>query len=259
MMAVAIALSACGSHDDVGTSDAVDQTSTSASVSSAGDPSGAWVLVSGPRDPIPGWDVTVEIDSDRIGGTAACNGYDGTVEVGDGIITVSELIATEVACESDIQQLEQTFLTSLGSASAYSASNERLEITTPQGVWRFDRLAPVPTAELVGTTWVLDGYVDGDSVSTEAGMGDAFIKLSDDGTVLGATNCREFSGTWIETGSEIVFTAFAADGDCPNETASDLDSRIITVLVDGFRAEIDGDRLNVTSQSDEGLTFRSNG
>lgn len=258
MMAMAIGLAACGT-DDVDTANSVDASSTSALVSSTGDPSGAWVLVSGPSNPIPGWDVTIEIDNDRISGTAACNGYGGTVEVGDGTIAVSELNWTEMGCQRDVQQLEQTFLTSLGAVSAYSVSDGHFEITTPEGVWRFDRLAPVPTADLVGTTWVLDGYIDGDSVSNETGMDDAFIELSDDGTVVGSTNCRGLSGTWIETASEIVFTEFSADGECPSDAASDLDGRIITVLGDGFRAEIDGDRLTLTSQGDEGLTFRSAG
>lgn len=59
---------------------------------------------------------------------------------------------------------------------------------------------------------------------------------------------------WIETGSEIVFTA---DGDCPNDTAWDLDARIIGVLGDGFSAEINDGQLTLTSRSNQGLTFRS--
>ena len=150
MMALAVGLAACGSDDDVGTGDSADPTSTA--VSNAGDPSGAWVLVGGPSNPIPGWDVTVEIDNDRIGGIAACNGYGGTVEIGEGTIAVSDLSWTEMGCESDVQQLEQAFLEALGAVSTYSISGEQLQITTPEGVWRFDRLAPVSTAEPVGTT-----------------------------------------------------------------------------------------------------------
>lgn len=231
--------------------------STSAPGSSAGDPSGAWVLASGPSDPIPGFDVTVEIDNDRIFGTAACNGYGGTVEIGEGTIAVGELGSTAEGCESNVQQLEQDFLTSLGDASAYAVSGDQLQITTPEGVWQFDRLAPLPTAELVGTRWVVDGYIDGDNVSSEAGMGDAFIELADDGSVVGATNCRALSGMWIETGSEILFTTFGADGDCPNDTAWDLDARIIEVLGDGFSAEINDGQLTLTSRGNQGLTFRS--
>lgn len=256
-LAAIASLAACGSADDAGSGDPGDPATTVASSPGVDDPSGAWVMVSGPSDPIPGWDVTVEIDDRRIGGTAACNGYGGTVEIGDGTIAVSELSWTEMGCQTDVQQLEQSFLTSLGAATAYSVSDDQLDLTTPQGVWRFDRLAPVPTAVLVGTTWVLDGYVEGDTVSNEPGMDDAFIELSADGTLVGATNCRELSGRWTETGSEIVFTEFSADGECPDDAASDLDGRIISVLGDGFRPEIDGDRLTVTSRGDEGLTFRS--
>lgn len=259
-VAIAVGLAACGSDSGVGIGDSVEPlSSASAPVSNVGDPSGAWVLVSGPSDPIAGWDVTVEIDNDRIGGTAACNGYGGTVETGEGTIGVSELSWTEMGCQGDVQELEQVFLRALGEASAYSVAGGQLQITTPAGVWRFDRVAPIPTVELVGRTWVLDGYIDGDSVSNEAGMDVAFIDLEEGGTLVGATNCRTLSGTWIETGSQIVFTNFSADGECSGDAASDLDSRIITVLGDGFRAEIDGNRLTVTSQGEEGLSFRSEG
>lgn len=259
VLAAVVVLSACGSDGVAGTGHSASAVPTSASASGSdpGDPSGAWVMVSGPSDPIPGWDVTVEIDGDQIGGTAACNGYGGTVEIGAGTMAVSELGQTEIGCESEIQQLEQVFLRSLAAATAYSLPDRQLEIVTPEGVWRFDRLAPVPTLELVGTRWVLDGYVDGDTVSHEAGMDSAFVELSDDATLVGATNCRELSGMWVETGSEVVFTELAATGECPDDAAWDLDGRIIAVLGDGFRAEVDGDRLTVTSQGGAGLTFRA--
>lgn len=283
-LALAVSLTACGFEDDASdplstsapassTSDpssaggppsttALSNTSEPTSASeptSTGDPSGAWVLVDGPSDPIPGWDVTIEIDGDRIGGTAACNLYGGVVEIGDGTIAVGEISVNEMGCRDDVQQLEQAFLSALFAARTYTASGDQLDITTPQDVWTFDRLAPLPTAELADTTWVLDGYIDGDSVSNEPGMDDAFIELASDGTMVGATNCRTLSGAWTETGSEIVFTEFAAEGDCPDEASWNLDSRIVTVLGDGFSAEIDGGRLTVTSQGNEGLTFRSDG
>lgn len=150
VLAASMGFTACGSDDATG--DAIDPVPTAAASTSAGDPSGAWVMVSGPSDPIPDWDVTVEIDDGRIGGTAACNGYGGAVEFSDDTITVSELSWTEMGCRSDVQQLEQTFLMSLLAASTYSVTDDQLDITTPDGVWEFDRLAPVPTAELVGTT-----------------------------------------------------------------------------------------------------------
>lgn len=279
-----VALVACGSEPEAGldpvadgavSSVSADVESESVAVSSPDeiDPSptstesssepvdqelaGAWILVSGPRDPIPGWDVTVEFDGDRITGTAACNGYGGSIETRDGTIVVGDLAQTMMGCEDAVQELERAFLTSLRSAGEYVVSDDELAITTPQGVWHFERLPPVPASDLIGTTWMLDGFIDGNAVSREAGMENAFVELSDDGTVRGATNCRQLSGTWIETASEIVFTTFSAEGDCPSDSAYDLDGRILSVLGDGFRAEIDGDQLVLTSQGDIGLVFRA--
>jgi len=60
VVAVAVGLVACGSGDGVGVGGSVAPlSSVSAPASSVGDPSGAWVLVSGPSDPIDGWALTV--------------------------------------------------------------------------------------------------------------------------------------------------------------------------------------------------------
>lgn len=143
------------------------------------------------------------------------------------------------------------------SADAYVVSGDQLQITTPQGAWKFDRVAPLPIDEIVGTRWVLDELIDGDEVSSEAATGDAFVELFEHGSVVGATNCRTLSGTWIATGTEIVFTTFCADGNCRNEKAQDLDTRIIGVRGDGFNAEIDGEQLTLMSRDNRGLTYRS--
>ena len=255
---IAAGLAACGSGVD-----ADQRTSSDAPVPAAapdveaGDPSGAWVLTSGPTAPISGFDVTVEIDGARIFGTAACNGYGGTVEIGDGTISVDELGYTQEGCEPDVQQLEQDFLASLADADRYVVSGEQLQLTTPQGTWRFDRVAPPLIDEIVGTRWVLEALIDGNDVSREADTGDAFVELFADGSVVGATNCRTLTGMWIATGTEIAFTTFGADGDCPSDEAQDIDTRIIAVLGDGFGAEIDGEQLTLTSRGNQGLTYRS--
>lgn len=259
ILAATLALAACGDPDEAPSATAPPSdggTSSTIADGSGPDPTGSWVLVAGPVDPIPGWDVTVTIDGGLVTGTAACNGYGGDVTWGDGEIAIDGIGMTEMGCEAPVQALEQAFLSSLVAVEAYDVDGDRLELVAPDGTWTFDRLPEVPTAELVGTTWVVDGYLDGDAVSNEPGMDHAFVELSADGTVVGATNCRQLSGTWIDVGGEILFDSFGADGECPPE-GGDLDGRIIGVLGDGFRPAIDGDRLTVTSQGGVGLTFRA--
>ncbi|MFP5489358.1 MAG: META domain-containing protein [Acidimicrobiia bacterium] len=259
-VAVVVVLAACG--DDRSSTDPIDEPTDEPTdepdvTAPASDPTGDWVMVDGPTAPIAGWDVTVTIDGDQIGGRAACNSFGGTVTWGDdGTISVGQLSQTEMACEpSTVMELESTFLAALMGADRFAVDGDRLTITSGDDAWAFDRLPPVPTADLVGTTWQLDGYLDGDAVSNEAGMESATLTLHADGTMTGTTNCRTLTGTWVESGAQVFLPELAADGECTDAAASDLDSRIIGVLGDGFAATVDGRRLTLTSQGGVGLTY----
>lgn len=265
---VAAVLAACGGDDDA---DAPVDPEPSADVTdgseaTTGDIEGSWRAIAGTVDDTPvelveGWDVTFDVDGGQVGGTAACNGYGGSVDVGDGTIAIGELSWTEMGCEPAVMDLEQAFLQSLAGLDAWSLDGDRLTLTGGSASWTFERLDPVPTAELIDTTWVLDTVIDGDAATNSPGMADATLLLADDGTVTGSTGCRLLEGTWIESGSEIVFTEFAAlddpaAGACSPD-AEELDGRIVSVLGDGFTADIDGDRLTVMSRGGEGLSYRA--
>ena len=222
---------------------------------------GDWRYVDGPVTPIDGADVTVSFGvgddgATQIGGRAACNSYGGPVEWGgDGSITVGGIAATEMACEPAVMDLEQRFFAALAGFESFVVDGDRLSLTGPDGTWTFEPLAPPPTAELVGTTWVLSGLLDGSTASAVAGMEAATLVLGADGTVSGSTPCRTLSGTWTEDGGEIRFPDFAADGECADPVLADLDARIVTVLGDGFRVEFDGRTLTVLDADGTGLTY----
>lgn len=236
---------ASGPGDD-GTLPGVDQT-----------PEGDWRLAAGPVELIEGHDITMSIEGDQIGGRAACNQYGGTVDWDeDGSFGVGDLAQTEMYCEpAAVMELEQAFLGSVGSVDTFAIEGEQLVLRGAGDTWTFELLPPVPTAELTGTTWRLDGYVSGDAVSNEIGMDAATLVLHSDGTVTGSTNCRELSGTWIESGAEVLLNELAATGVCADEAATDLDGRILEVLGDGFTASIDGQRLTLTAPGSVGLTY----
>lgn len=255
---LALGLAACGSD-----ADPVEPVDGAGDEPVATDPTGSWVMIGGPVTPIEGWDVTVTFEAnaegtvDRIGGTAACNLYGGTVRwTDDGGIAIGELAQTEMACEpSQVMELERTFLSSLADVDAVAVDGDVLTLHGGETTWTFEQLPPVPTSELVGTTWQLDGYVAGDAVSHEVGMESATLVLHPDGSMSGSTNCRRLIGTWIESGAQVLLTELSADGDCPDATASDLDDRILGVLGDGFAATVVDGRLTLTSQGGVGLVY----
>jgi heat shock protein HslJ len=135
--------------------------------------------------------------------------------------------------------------------------DESLHLTDEQVDLVFVELPPVPTSELTGTVWVLDGLIEGDAVSSVIGDR-ATLELFSDGSILGSTGCRSLNGTYTINGAEVTLTQLAAEGECPDQLQPQ-DSQVITVLEAGFRAAIDGQTLTLTIAGDEGLVYKAEG
>lgn len=244
----------------------------------ATDPEGSWVLVGAePTIDVPAntrvtLEVTTEGEAWQVGGTAACNSYGGTVVTDGPGWQAQGYGQTDMACEEARMATERAYLDALGAIDRWARpSADRLVLTGPDVELRFDALPPVPTAELTATTWVLEGLITGTgsdaSVASTAGSADeATLRLEDDGTVEASTGCRTFSGEWIETGDEILLTTFGVRDDSPNVAADGTttcdeavvaqEDHVLSVLGDGFRAEIEEQRLILTSRDGLGLGYR---
>lgn len=217
---------------------------------------GDWELTGGWIDgePIPILDthpITLTIDDDGIGGVAACNHYGGTPgEDGYSI--------TEMACSpQEVMESEAAYMTALAMVEKSVVEDGLLVVGHGENEIElmFERLEPVPTAELVGTVWVLDGLIQGDAVTSTMGER-ATLELFSDGSFIGSTGCRDISGTYVVTGGAVQFSQFRAEGDCPADLTTQ-DSRVISALEGGFRVEIEEDRMTTWVAGDEGLAYRA--
>lgn len=222
--------------------------------------SGDWELVAGIVDethltPIDGYRVTLSFDGTAIGGTAACNGYFGTFTADDGHMTVSGIGSTEMACSPvEIMELEALYLDALPRVTAFTIEGE-LALSGDGVVLSFNRLPPMPVAQITDTVWVLDGLVQGESVSTVMGER-ATLELFTDGSLLGSTGCRTLNGHYVVERAQVKFTDFSAVGECESDLQAQ-DGHVVTVLGDGFRAEVDAQTLTITSAGELGLIYRA--
>ncbi len=216
---------------------------------------GDWQLVSG-LPTVDGWPVTMSIDGTTMGGTAACNNYGGEASADpSGAFSARVLNMNEMGCEPAIQASEQAFVTTIAKTHTWQREGNELTLSGDGITLVFEELPPVPAADLVGTEWVLETLIQGD-VATTPGGSEATLLLKGDGTVEGSTGCRTLHGTWTLANAEVFFPDFGADGECEASLAAQ-DNLVVTVLGDGFRAEVDGDILTLTSVGDEGLQYRS--
>lgn len=219
---------------------------------------GSWQLTTGTVDgeEIPilsSHPITITFDGEEVGGRASCNSYGGTFELSGSTVTFGNMSYTEMACmPEETMRAEAMYLEALTLADTVVVDDD-LTLAGPGVDLHFDYLTPIAETDLTNTVWVLDGLVTGDAVSSVSGE-KATLELFTDGSVLGGTGCRLITGQYVIGGAEMVMTSMSAKGECDPDLASQ-DNHVLTVLGDGFRAEIEGNRLRLWSTGDEGLTY----
>ena len=221
---------------------------------------GPWQMVSGTVDgqAIPlleSHPITANFEDGQVGGTAACNSYGGTYSLSGSRINVGDLVMTEMACfPEEVMRAEALFSEGIMRVDTITL-NGGLTLSGDDVEMVFEALDPVPDRGLTGITWVLDGLIQGDAVSTPVADTHGFIELSEDGSLRGDSGCRPFSGEYVIDGADVVATELAADGHECEPGVADQDNLFFNVIGDGFRVEIEGNRLTMWSVGDEGLTF----
>jgi heat shock protein HslJ len=250
---LAIAVAACGGAS--GSGSPAPSRSAAPSVPDAFDPAGPWLLTEGVADgqPVPivdGTRITLEVDGTSVSGESACNQYFGQIVVQGGVVRIDGLGGTEMGCDEPVMASETAYLAALARVTAMQQDGDAMVLLGDGVELRFDRLQPPPTAELVGTTWILESLVMGDAVASTIGE-PAMLVLRDDGTLAGFTGCRTFEGRYAERGDTIELTDFALEGECAGGPA-DQDAHIVEVLEGGFGVSVAGPSLTLTGDGGNG-------
>lgn len=227
---------------------------------SAVDPSallGSWILVegTGPDGEVPivdGARITLDIAGAEVGGTSACNHYFGRLAVSESELRIDQLGGTEMACQPDVMASEAAYWAALGGVTRWKRDGDTLTLSGPNATLTYGLLPPVPDADMVDVVWVLDTLISGDAASSVEGG--PTLELRSDGTVVGSTGCRGFTGRYQIAGDEVVMTDFGMNGECSAELAAQ-DSHVVTVLGDGFTVQVDGNRLTLGASGNQGLGY----
>lgn len=282
---VAVVLGSCGDDasdssagpppvtDTAATDTSTTDTSTTGTATTGDDTpgdivDGAWDVVSLQLDGstvqlIADWPVTMTIDGDRIGGTAACNSYGGAVVIdnGAGAFSVNDLAQTEMACLDDgVMEVESAFLTALAQVDSFVVGDD-LVLSGDGVVVELNRQPEVVDAELAGTTWALDTVITGEDASNSPAMEGVFLEFADDGTLRGFTGCRDLAGDWQLDGERLqVLSLTALEPEpgfaCPPEVV-EIEQAVIATVESGTEIVIEGDRLTLTAPGGDGLSLRA--
>jgi heat shock protein HslJ len=132
---------------------------------------GPWQMISGTvnGEQIPLLDshpITANFEDGQVGGTAACNSYGGTYSLSGSTISIGDLAMTEMACfPEEVMRAEALFSEGIMRVDTVTL-NGGLTLSGDDVEMVFEALEPVPDRGLTGITWVLDGLIQGDAVST---------------------------------------------------------------------------------------------
>lgn len=201
--------------------------------------------------------ITLKIDGDQAGGSAACNLYGGTIQVSGSSIAISALSMTEMACQEPVMASESAYLAALPRATTAERDGNSLVLTGPDVELRFALIPPVANANLAGTTWILESLITGEAVSSTVGER-VTLELSGDGRIAASTGCRNVTGTYAVADGQVQVSLDPYDAIGCAEELGTQDAHILEVLSNGFGITIEGDRLTVTA-GDKGIGYRAEG
>ncbi|MEX0658853.1 MAG: META domain-containing protein [Egibacteraceae bacterium] len=232
----------------------------------ADDLAGAWELGegTGPDGAIPlaeGHPITftVEDDGEQVGGTAACNSYGATLARDGERLAVTGLFATEMGCSpAAVMDAEQAYLTALARVDAATTEGDTLTLTGDGVALTFARLPETVDEPLVGTSWVLDTLLDGETAATvpeaERPM---TLELAEDGTYRADTGCNTLDGQFVDAGDRLdLRTVSVTDVACP-APFTDVQEHVVAVLDHEVAVDRAGERLTLTADDGLGLGYRA--
>lgn len=115
---------------------------------------------------VPGSRVRLTFDVGQIGAQAGCNTMSGPTAIVDGRLALGGLAMTEMACEIALMD-QDAWLAAFLDGAAIGLAGDTLTLAK-DGITLtlVDRELADPDRPLVGTRWVVDGFVAGDAVSS---------------------------------------------------------------------------------------------
>ncbi len=219
-----------------------------------------WQLVdgttaAGPLQLIEEWPITLTIHSDKFTGSSACNYYGALLTRDGDSVRIDGIGGTEMGCEPAVMALESAFLEALAGVDRISRDGATLTLSGPEVELHFVEVAPTPTAELVGTRWVLETLLDGETASSTVGE-EAVLVFADDGGLTGSTGCRPFTGRYVDSDDGTRVDELAASGTC-RPAVEAQDAHVMAVLGGTFETTVEADVLTLTTPGGQGLVFRA--
>jgi heat shock protein HslJ len=195
---------------------------------------------------------------------AGCNHLSGDYRLDDARLMVDQLAMTEMGCDKPLMQQDDWLAGLLQQGPTVSLHGDQLTLTAQDvRITLQDRKVADPDRPLTGTTWVLDGIIDGETASSVPQGITATLRIVD-GRMTFNDGLNYFGptspGSNVTIGPDTVQVHGEIAGSAVGCAEGHTCSADMSVLVQDFGYRIEADRLTVTGTgktAGRGLTFHA--
>jgi heat shock protein HslJ len=204
---------------------------------------------------VAGSRVRLVFEGGTIGASAGCNSMGGPYALDGGILRAPQLAATEMACEPALMAQDQ-WLASLLDGAALTLEGDTLTLSKAGVTLALvDREVADPDRSLTGTTWVVEGLVSGETVSSVPAGVRATLTFGG-GEVAVETGCNSGSGQAAIADGTIAFGTIGLTERACAQPLMAFEQAILVVLGPRVGYTIEADALTLDAGGN-GLVLRA--
>lgn len=212
----------------------------------------------------PGTVIRITFQNGNVSVNAGCNGFGGPYRVDGNNLIVGQIVTTEIGCAPNLMAQDQ-WIAGLISASTIGLDGNTLTLALSGiRVTFLDRVVADPDRPLLGTRWVVDGLINGGTVSSAplgGGAGASFTFTdgsvgNEDHLLALDTGCNTGSASAKIDGSSITLGTLSLTKKACGQGLAALEQAVTTVARGTMAYSIVADQLTLMTAG-VGLTLRA--
>ncbi len=193
---------------------------------------------------VPGSEISFTFARGQLGISAGCNQMGGAFQVRDGVLSVGDMMMTEMGCEEPLMAQDGWISAFVGGA-ALMLHGDTLTLTRDgTTLTAMDRSVVKPDLPIEGTTWVVDGLIVDRAVSSMPVGVTAMLQFAA-GKVDVDAGCNKGAGTAEISETAITFGPIATTKMACGDVAMAVEMHVLRVLQGDVAWTIDGDSLTL--------------
>lgn len=194
----------------------------------------------------PGATLRIEFADGQVSFSGGCNGHGGAATFDGDQLTVGPMMSTMMACDQPLMDQDAAVAAFLNAGVTVLLDGNNLALTGTDGsrIELLDREVADPNRPLEGTTWVVNGVISDEAVSSGWGEAEASIIIVDGQAQVNAGCNRGMATVTIGEGT-VTFGPLALTKMMCDEDAMRLETAVTTVLQGEVTVDIEAANLTL--------------